>query len=168
MRSGRRWLYAGLAVVVVSGGVSGTWAATRSDHGDPDPDGRILTALTTVERALPADAQVMLRQANEPRWDSCDGRSGTFGWDNIAVDMQFRTREQPRALVADADNLLRAVGWRRTGTVHSPLGPGARWSRTVAGSTVASAMLAPGTSGDGVYWDLDALAPPQGQQVSGC
>jgi hypothetical protein len=169
-RRRRRGLLLGLAVVVVAGGVGAGWIATRSPHGDPDPGGRILAGLKTIESVVPADAEVMLRQASEPIWDACDGREGTFGWNKVTVSVQFRTGEQPGALVARTDSLLTAAGWHRTGAEGTPLGPSAQWSRTVAGSTVASALLSPGTrgGGSGIYWDLDAAAPPQGQQVSGC
>jgi hypothetical protein len=112
----------------------------------------------------------MTRQANEPNWDSCDGRTGTFGWDDVTVNVEFRSRVQPHTLVTQADKILEGDGWRRISTLTSPLGPGVRWSRTVAGSTVAMALLAPGTRGDGTgtFWDLDAVAPPQGQRASGC
>jgi hypothetical protein len=167
---GRRGLLLTLAVVVVGGGVGVGWISTRSPHGDPDPGGRILAGLKSIESVVPADAEVMSRQASEPSWDSCDGRAGTFGWNKVVVNVQFRTGEQPGALVARTDRLLTVAGWHRTEAGGTPLGPRVRWSRTVAGSTVASALLSPGTrgGGSGTYWDLDAAAPPQGGQVSGC
>jgi hypothetical protein len=163
-------MLAGLACLLVAGGVTGAWAATRSAHGNADPGGHVLADLKTIERAIPTDANVMSRQANEPHWDSCDGQSGTFGWGDVTVYVAFRTRIQPDALIADADKALSAAGWRRAATLNTPLGPGARWSRTVLGTTMASATLAPGIRGDGTgtYWDLDAVAPPQGKRVSGC
>lgn len=164
---GRRWLGLGLAVALVAGGGT-AWAASHSDHGDPDRGGRILAALTTVERALPADAEVTLRQEVEPRWDSCDARAGTFGWDDVTVAVQFRSRTAARTLISDADTALRAAGWQLAGTLSSRLGLGARWTRTVSGTTVANATLAPGSRGEGTYWELDAVAPPQGHRVSGC
>jgi hypothetical protein len=143
---------------------------TRSPHGDPDPGGRVLTGLQTVESAVPADAEVMLRQAHEPSWDSCDGRVGTFGWNNVMVNVQFRVSEQPDALVAQIDKVLTGAGWHRADGSGTPLGPVARWSRALSGPTMATALLSKGTRGDGngSYWALDAVAPPQGQQASGC
>jgi hypothetical protein len=81
----------------------------------------------------------------------------------VVFPVQFRTGEQPGALVARTDSLLTAAGWHRTGAEDTPLGPSARWSRTVAGSTVASVLLSPGTrgGGGGIYWDLDVAAPPK-------
>ena len=167
MRQGRRWL---VAAVVVAGGVGVAWAATGSGHGDPDPGGRVLAALVRVDQAIPADAQVMVRQAHEPQWDSCDGRAGTFGWTGVMVIVQFGTDEPASELISQADRILRAEGWQRTGTSTTPLGPTATWSRVVAGSTAATASLSPWTRGQGspIYWDLDAMAPPHGQRVSGC
>jgi hypothetical protein len=98
-----RWLLVVPAVVVVAGGAGAIWITAQSPHGNPDPGGRILAGLQTVASAIPADAEVMLRQANEPRWDSCDGRAGTFGWNNVTVNVQFRASEQPDALVAQID-----------------------------------------------------------------
>ena len=169
-RCGRARRLAALAVGVVVGAVSAACAPARSDHGDPDPGGRILVALKTVERAVPADARQVLRQANEPRWDSCDGRAGTFGWDDVTVYTQFRTGQRPRRLIATVGEAMRAAGWTRVTRLTTPLGPGLRWSRPTRGSTVATAMLAPETRGDGtgISWDLDAVAPPQGPRVSGC
>ena len=166
----RRWLLVFLAVVAVAGGVAATWAATHSPHGDPDPGGRILAKLKTIESALPEDADVIVRQANEPKWDSCDGRAGTFGWTKVTVNVQFRSSEQPDVLVARIDKALTEAGWRSADASGTPLGPSARWSRTLSGPTVATALLSPGTRGgdNGVYWDLDATAPPQGRQTNGC
>jgi hypothetical protein len=165
-----RWLLVVPAVVVVAGGAGAIWITAQSPHGNPDPGGRILAGLQTVASAIPADAEVMLRQANEPRWDSCDGRAGTFGWNNVTVNVQFRASEQPDALVAQIDKVLTEAGWHRTNAWETPLGPNARWSRTLSGPTVATALLSPGTrgGGNGSYWDLDAVAPPQGHQASGC
>jgi hypothetical protein len=89
-RGQRRRLLLGLAVVVVAGGAGAGWIATRSPHGDPDPGGRILAGLKTIESVVPADAEVMLRRASEPNWDSCDGREGTFGWNRVTASSQCR------------------------------------------------------------------------------
>ena len=165
---GRDRLVGGLSLVLVAGAVTAAWSASLSSHGNPDPGGHRLSAIKTVAEALPADARVVLRQANEPRWDSCDGRPGTFGWDNVSSSVQFRTGTSAGKLIADADRALRAGGWHYANRLDSPLGPGVRWTQTVAGSAFATAMLTPGASGDGTSWYLTAEAPPQGRRVSGC
>lgn len=146
-------------MVLVTVGVSAASVAARSDHGNPDPGGHVLAALKTVERAVPANAQVMLRQANEPGWDSCDGRTGAFGWDDVTVGVQFRTIAAPHRLVSEADAALHAAGWQRTATLNTPLGPGACWSRMVAArpwrsplSRRAPAGTAPAPTGTSMQW----------------
>jgi hypothetical protein len=155
-----------VALAVVMAGC----AASSTNHGDPDPGRRVLTTLESVERAVPAHAQVIGRQGGEPIWDSCDGRPGTFGWDDIVVDVEFTTGEEPRRLLAQADTVLTHEGWKLANASTSPLGPGARWTRPITGSTVATVSLNPGTAGAGAEasWDLHAFAPPKGQRSSGC
>ena len=164
----RSWSWPGLLLVVLVGLTGTAWASLRSHHGDPDPGGKILNALTSVRRAVPSGADVMMRQQNGSTWDSCDGRAGTFGWSDLTADVEFHSRKDPRLLLDDADKALRAAGWQFASAMDSPLGPGARWTRTVAGSTLASVILSPATGGNGTYWNLQALAPPQGQRTQGC
>ena len=164
----RSTLWPGLLLVVLVGLTGTVWASLRSNHEDPDPGGRILNALQSVRRAVPPGADVTLRQQNGSTWDSCDGRTATFGWSNLTADVEFRSRKAPRLLLDDADKALRAAGWQYANAQDSPLGPGARWTRTVAGSTQASAILSPATGGNGTYWKLQALAPPLGQRTQGC
>jgi hypothetical protein len=166
----RRWPLTALAVILVAGGAGALWMWTLSHHGDPDPGGRLLSGLQTVERAVPADAEVTLQQANEPSWDSCDGRPGTFGWNDATVYVQFLASEEPEALIAQADRALTAAGWDRADSSGTPLGPGARWTRVLSGPRVATAALSKGTRGGGTtsYWELSAVTPPQGQRASGC
>jgi hypothetical protein len=162
-----------MALLLATGSLVAGCTATPSAHGDPDLGGQVLTALKSVEPALPDHAQVLLHQAHEPTWDSCGGRSGTFGWSNVSVNIQFRTNDTndpADAVLASADHTLSAAGWKRSETFNSPLGPGARCSRTVPGGAQATAALTPGTPGSRaqLYWDLTAFAPPQGQRVNGC
>ncbi len=86
------------------------------------------------------------------------------------VAVQFRSDIQPAALLAKADQSLRAAGWQQVQDLASPLGPGRKWSRRVDGPAEATAILAPGTSGAGTdkYWQLTATAPPSGRRSSGC
>jgi hypothetical protein len=154
-RLAHRFVLVGVLVLV---------AGCGSGHGDGDPGGRILAGLKTIERALPAHARVILREADEPQWDSCDGRSGTFGWDPVSVHVEFRSRERPRALVAHAERVLRAAGWRREASRPTSRGPALRWSRARSSTADLTSTRTP----HGRQWELDAEAPPKGPSVSGC
>ena len=159
-----------LAVAALAGAAIACSTTPPFLRGDPDPGGLILAALTTAERAVPPDAQVTLHQEYEPLWDSCDGRADAYGWSDPIVVVQFTTDEEADILAADADAALLAQGWQHSDTSNTDPGPTVRWTRTVAGSTVATATLQPfpAVTGDGVTWELTAQAPPKGKRVSGC
>ena len=143
---------------------------TDHAHGDPDPGGRILVALQPVEGAAPDDAVVVNRQESGAHWDSCDGRTGTFGWSDIRVIVAFHTTTQPDALISLVDRRMVAIGWTSGSTLTSPIGPGHEWTRTLGDGTKARASLSPWTfdNGQTIRWELTAYAPPQGQRASGC
>jgi len=144
--------------------------AAPAPTGDPDPGGRVLTVLRSVERAVPAHAQILGQHEHEPTWDSCDARPGTFGWNDVSVSTDFRAGGAPLAVVMAADRVLSTAGWRRVAVSRDPLGPVGRWSRPVPGGAEAAATLAVATRGDSEapYWELSALAPPQGRRAGGC
>lgn len=154
-----------LAVGLVAG-----WAMNAVTHGTPDPGGRSFARLQTVLTALPRDAQVILQQASEPQWTSCDGRAGTSGWTPVTISTQFRTHESPAELLATAGRRLAAAGWSGVRPLDSPLGPGARWTHPVGRGARATVSLTPATMGGATapFWDLTAVAPPRGRQASGC
>lgn len=77
----------------------------------PDPGRRVLHQLQPAAQALPSDAHVIYRYDLEPKWDSCDGRPGTFGWDNVILQIHFQSRTPTMALVEHADQTLRRLGW---------------------------------------------------------
>jgi hypothetical protein len=157
---------AGLAVLV------GAYAFNRlTGHGDPDPGGRILHALEPIGRAVPADAtEVRPVGGGEPQWSSCDGRQGTFGWNEIFVGTNFKTTMQPDALISLVDRRMVAIGWTPLWTRPNPIGPVRQWTRTLEDGTKAQAMLAPATADNGatITWDLTVHAPPHGPHSSGC
>ncbi|MBN9609764.1 MAG: hypothetical protein BGO26_13360 [Actinobacteria bacterium 69-20] len=161
----RHWASALLAVGAVAGA-----AVACGTRGDPDPGGKILAALMTVEQAVPHDARITLHQEYEPRWDSCDGRADTAGWSNPIVIVQFTTDESADTLVADTNTTLLTQGWQLTTRSSTDFGPSVGWTRTAAGSTVANATLQPftGSAGRAITWELVATAPPNGRQASGC
>ena len=165
-----------LVVVAVFGCIAAIFGAfafvrwTNHAHGDPDPGGRILAALQPIEGAVPDDAIVISRQDAAAHWDSCDGRTGTFGWSDIRVIVTFHTTTQPDALISLADGRMVAIGWTPGSTLTSPIGPGREWTRTLGDGTKALASLSPWTVDDDrtIRWELTAYAPPHGQRASGC
>ena len=88
-----RWTLGAALVAVVGLSVLTAWFI-RDVIGGPeaDPGGRILRTLRDTGQALPSDAHVLYRYDLEPKWDSCDGRPGTFGWDNVVVQIHFESR----------------------------------------------------------------------------
>lgn len=171
-RSGRGTLWpvlAGLALAVVIA-IAIAMATEGGGHGNPDPGGARLKALNAATTAaLPSGAHVTLHGGGEPRWDSCDGRAGTFGWDDIVVDYEFTTEQPPGAMIAVAAGALQRLGWvvsERT----SPLGPSISGSRSVGAGDAMRVVLGPQqrVAGGPVTWGLDGDAPPVGQRSSGC
>lgn len=132
-----------------------------------DPGGSILGELRTATAAVPGAATIGYRQEVEPRWDSCDGRPGTFGWDDVVVIVHFTTTLSPDAVKAHADAALRPLGWmpessRRQGNVS-----GYSWTKELGNGTTARVQVSH-EGRDTLEWDLAAGAPPVGPRASGC
>jgi hypothetical protein len=118
---------------------------------------------------VPDGANIDVRQDVPAEWDSCDARPETEGWNNIQVIIQFRSDLEADAILEFADAKMEDLGWTDAGETGGSLGPGLRWTRTLADGTEAMASLSPGTrDGSSIYWDLNATAPPHGRRVSGC
>jgi hypothetical protein len=134
---------------------------------EADPGGRVLHQLQPAAQALPSDAQVIYRYDLEPKWDSCDGRPGTLGWDNVILQIHFESRTPTMALVEHADQTLHRLGWSH---VYDTVGQVA-WAKQLDSGSVANAQLSnavPDQGGGTQKWDLFVSAPPIGPQVSGC
>ena len=136
--------------------------------GNPDPGGRIMTALSTIQKAVPAQAHLVRTERVKPGWDSCDGRLSTYGWDDVIVDLTFTTSQSPRSLMASASARLQAAGWSRYQDYAS--GPRVGWWWKPVPSGTAMALLdRDGTRAGVPQWDLYAHAPPfAGPRSSGC
>ncbi len=154
---------AGLAGVAVIGGVIAHYFL---DQSSGDPGGRIIAQLQPTVAAVPAGAKILYRHDVEPLWDSCDGRAGTFGWDDVVVQVHFSTTASPDDILAHAQSVLAPEGWR---TVPAP----------VAGAVTQHIWRKALDTGDGTVdiekdsygtseWTLIAMAPPRGPRVSGC
>ena len=171
VRPGRRrallvWLAGGVALAVV---IAGT-ASMMLRHPDGDPGGIRATALRSISQAVPSDAVVQLHKTTGPVWDSCSGRPGTDGWNDVSNEYQFTTATPVDDLVATAKANLKRAGWAQTSTFRYPLGPAIGWTKTVQGKVLAHALLSVSNRGSNTpaYWDLSASAPSDGQRVSGC
>lgn len=165
----RIWRWGALAVAL---GFLAFWFVREVANGPhADPGGRILNQLRTAAQALPADAQVTYRNDLEPKWDSCDGRSGTFGWDDVVVQIHFQSRTGTATLVDHADRTFRSLGWNSDYHDAVKGDPQVGWSRSLDNGSMAKAQLTanvPNPTGVDRVWDLFVSAPPVGTRVSGC
>jgi hypothetical protein len=121
--------------------------------------------LKPTASAIPKDARIAYRHNIEPLWDSCDGQAGTFGWNDVVVQVHFRSSTKPREMFADAARVLARQGWK-LGRLSEPDGPGLRsdWTKpSLSASSVSLSNNTPDTA-----WDLYASAVPLGQRASGC
>lgn len=159
-----------MAVICVS--ALTVWFVRGAINGpDADPGGRILHTLRASAQALPSDALVLYRYDLEPKWDSCDGRPGTFGWDNIVVQIHFESRSPTHAVVQAADQTFRELGWNPDYVNNQSTFIQVGWTRHLDNGSTAKAQLAngvPDQSAATPRWDLFVTAPPVGPQVSGC
>lgn len=129
-------------------------------HGDPDPGGRIMRAISAVEVGLPPHVRVLHRQHNESHWDSCDGRPGTFGWDDVSVRILFGTDEVRRDVMATVDARLRGAGWTLTGKGRRSV----RWVHPAPHGPAMALLDSTGSEVSGLHvWELYASAPAVGE-----
>jgi hypothetical protein len=169
-----------VALVVVVAGSAGVWLLNRHQGGDPG--GRLMAKLIPAVRVVPGfetgsvpwisfpcdSCEWPARYAIkiEPRWDSCDGTKGTFGWDPAVIQVGFRRAHSYRALVKLLNSRLVARGWG--------IGSAPSWSD--GGSLV---WVHPRTRKPTEVLALDGLAgtselmvlieaKPEGRLVSGC
>jgi hypothetical protein len=156
--------WAMVALLVLIGLPLGIWLGTRPDSlGNPDPGGRIFTALKPVAEAIPSGSAVMYRHLDEPLVDSCDGNPATRGWSSVVAQVAFRSPLAAESVLEDVDSRLSALGWRDTGQAMANGQPEGYWSRSLENGSTAHANLTIGPGGQ--YWELVAWAPPMGRPV---
>jgi hypothetical protein len=61
-------------------------------------------------RAIPPDADIEYRRDDGPLWGSCDGREGTYGWDDVVFQVHFSSKRLSSEILARADDALSAKG----------------------------------------------------------
>jgi hypothetical protein len=152
-------------------------------HAGGDPGGRLIAKIAPVVRVVPGfersripwiafpcdSCQFPATYAVkiEPRWDSCDGMAGTFGWDPVIIQVGFRWTGSSQALVNLLNERLGARGWAR-GAVPSWAGDDdpTVWIRP-HGLAPAEAFTLDPPMGNR-QWMAVVEAKPQGQLVRGC
>src|SRR6476646_9639209 len=109
-------------VVAVAGGVTG-------GHPGGDPGGARQAALRQTSTAIPDGAAVQPYADGTPHWGSCDGRAGTWGWDDITVDNHFTTGLATVVVIAPATAKMAALGWTAQPLMKTPQGPVMHWTK---------------------------------------
>jgi hypothetical protein len=136
-----------------------------------DPGGRVLEQLRPIRNAIPKHGVVInYAHYQEPHMDSCDGRPGTQGWNEVVVQVSFNWNGKNEPLMYFAAVQMAKNGWvvSRPGQVTRGAYTGppyAGWSKRLQNGTTANASLELEDYGS---WTLIATAPPVGRQVSGC
>jgi hypothetical protein len=101
----------------------------------------------------------------EPHQDSCDGRPGTQGWSQVAVQSRFSWDGGLASLVDYMGPRLEAIGWVLRPQPVTAYPPTQSWTKTLNNGT--RAFLGVTQEGPDL-WQLDGLAAPVGRAVSGC
>lgn len=157
-----------IAIVVIVGASIGVGVHLHRSHPGGDPHGKILAALDALaSRSVPPGAKVVLRTHSEPVWDSCDGMSGTFGWDPARVVIELQPG--PAATMVLVSRHLADTGWTQAATLdytHT------RWTKALSTGQVAQADVVSGSDlpvgSDPSQIDLDFAVQPPGPAVRGC
>jgi hypothetical protein len=167
----RRQLGAAFVAVICVSALTVWFVRDAISGPDADPGRRILHTLGASAQALPRDAHVLYRYDLEPKWDSCDGRPGTFGWDNVVVQIHFESSSPTDAVVQGADQTFRELGWNPDYVNNQRTFIQVGWTRRLDNGSMAKAQLSnggPNQSAGSPRWDLFVTAPPVGPQASGC
>ena len=130
----RRHLLLGCLVAVVVAAGTWLWFAAQPTG---DPGGRVLDQLRPATAALPSDARIAYRNDVEPRWDSCDGRPGTEGWNDVVLQVHFTTATPDIDVLAHAEAALSRLGWLPDASQPA----GYSWTKALANGTTAKASL---------------------------
>src|SRR5262249_29683247 len=173
-----------LAAVLIAWAVAAWSRSAAHAHAGGDPGGRLMAKIAPVVRvvpgfghghipwiAFPCDScqfPVTYAIKVEPRWDSCDGMAGTFGWDPVVLQVGFRWTGSSHALAGIVNARLGARGWPRAaagwwGVDAEAVGIGWHGHAGAEELALCSPILA------GMHqWMVLLEAKPQGQLVKGC
>src|SRR6202043_3036256 len=109
---------------------------------------------------------IAYRPEQEPKWDFCDGRRGTEGWDNASVSIGFTSGQAADDVLAHVEDAVGHLGWESFSQAAVPQGVTASWSKAIQGAPGPGMLQLSAGNGDGV-WLLLAQAPPVGRRASG-
>lgn len=186
MVSLRRVVSAVVLVAAITLGVTVIVWAGGTGHKGGDPGGRLIASLSPLVRLVPGfetgpvpwisfpcdSCKWPSRYAIkiEPRWDSCDGIAGTFGWDPAVIQVGFRWSDSARDLVKLLNARLVAKDWKM-GTPPSwgSAGP-VTWEYPRGASPEETLALEPPIAGrpKSDEWMALLQARPVGPLVRGC
>ena len=173
---------AALVLAALMALAAATWAGSPARAGG-DPGGRLMAKIAPAVRAVPGlehgripwiasscgacrfPAAYALKI--EPRWDSCDGRAGTAGWDPVIIQAGFRWAGGSRALAGLLDERLTARG-RARGAGPSWAGGGDVIWISPRGRAPAAEFAIESPVLPGGQWMALVEAKPQGPLVKGC
>lgn len=153
----------GLVVLLVVGGVA--FGIVQSGPSGGDPGGRILSQLKPISLAVPPTAVIGYAHYVEPQMDSCDGRPGTQGWDDVVVQIYFQWSGSSSSLLSYAKDRMSKLGWGAYKVEIQNGVPGGDWIKQLGNGSVAQVQLGAESYGG---WTLFATAPPIGRRTSGC
>jgi hypothetical protein len=154
-----------------------------------DPGGRIMRTLTPLVREVPGYERGPVPWVSavpwpgparwavrwEPKQDSCDGMSGTWGWDPVVVQVEFQWSGSARALRVRLNRQLVPKGLEpRFGGEPSWVDAGdMTWMGPYGGNASVAVVLQSPTEGTGnpVFdhqWQADIEARAIGRMVGPC
>lgn len=159
-------------------------------HSEPpgDPGGQVMDQLAPSVSALPGfdtptihwvdeipqslDASYAIKM--EPHQDSCDGRAGTRGWSQVAVQAGFRWNHGLEALVRYMDPTMVRMGWTAGPALKTSITPTTTmvstgtWTKPLRNRTRAFASVTQEEGAGSAVWQFVALGAPIGKAASGC
>ena len=173
-----------LAAVLIALAVAAWPRSAAHAHAGGDPGGRLLAKIAPVVRVVPGFEHGHIRWIAfpcdscqfpvtyaikvEPRWDSCDGMAGTFGWDPAVIQVGFRWTGSSHALVDLLNERLGARGWAKGAAPSWGDDAGAVWIGPHGHAPAEQFALDPLTPAENHQWIALVEAKPQGQLVKGC
>lgn len=152
-------------------------------HAGGDPGGRLMAKIAPVVRVVPGFEHGRVQWITspcdtcqfpatyaikiEPRWDSCDGMAGTFGWDPVIIQVGFRWTGSSQALVDLLNEQLSARGWAGRAEQSWADNGDAVWISPHGHAPTEEFALESPIPPD-KQWMAMVEAKPQGQLVKGC